>query len=123
MAPNGRTLAAAGDPGVAVVRRIDNGTVVSRLDQPGPIDAVAFSPDGSVLAAAGAGGTELWDLRAGTITQELAQNAPATGVAFSPDASLVATGGPRTDCTALEVASGTLVREFRADGGRVEDVA
>ena len=123
VAPDGRTLSAAGDPGVAVIRRIDNGAVVSRLVHSGPIDAVAFSPDGSLFAAAGAEGTRLWNLDTGTVAHELTQTAPETGAAFSPDGSMVAIGGPGRIAQLWEVASGKVVRELRADGGPVEDVA
>jgi WD40 repeat protein len=62
------------------------------LRQGGAVRAVAFSPDGSRLAAAGAAGARVWDARTGR--EALSIGGPAAGlvdVAFSPDGTRLAT--------------------------------
>jgi WD40 repeat protein len=59
---------------------------------------IAFSPDGSLLAASDSRGVVLWDLGAGGARATLKdQPIPATGVEFLPDGSSLATMGYRFD--------------------------
>ena len=63
---------------------------------PGPVYALAFSPDGATLATAGAdGGIRLWDV---ATQQEIgtpmtAGPGPVYALAFSPDGATLATAG------------------------------
>jgi hypothetical protein len=58
-----------------------------------PVDAMAFSPGGEVLATAGPDGVRLWDRASGELLATLASGA-FRSVAFSPDGHWVLAGGP-----------------------------
>ena len=48
--PDGRRLATGGNAGTVTIRDVRSRAVVRRLRFPGPVDTVAFSPDGTLLA-------------------------------------------------------------------------
>jgi WD40 repeat protein/DNA-binding SARP family transcriptional activator len=90
ISPNGRQIAVSGlNSGVAEVRDVTSGAVVSTLAAPSRIDDLAFSPDATTIATAHADGTvRLWDARSGLQTLLLhAHEDYVSHVAFSPDGS------------------------------------
>jgi WD40 repeat protein len=95
-APDGHTLATAGNDQTVLLWDVADPTRARRLDDPltghtDAVQAVAFAPDGHTLATASYDGTVLlWDVRDPTRARRLGD--PLTGhfgevwsVAFAPD--------------------------------------
>jgi WD40 repeat protein len=98
--PDGRFLAtSAVEPrtarGRATIRDWQSGRIVRTIQQPRPIQAIAFDPKGSRIATAHAAGfAEVWDLRSGRSVARLAGHSGSVDdIAFSPDGSRIATAG------------------------------
>jgi WD40 repeat protein len=75
------------------------------------IAALAFSPDGQSLAVAG-DATVLYDVATGKRLRKF--GGAARSLAFSPDGKLLAAGVARNAIRVWQVATGRVVREFRA---------
>jgi WD40 repeat protein len=68
-----------------------------RGSQAGPVNDLAFRPDGSFLASADANrSVTLWDMNSNTVSHLLeGYDGPVRSVAFSPDGRTLATGGDK----------------------------
>jgi WD40 repeat protein len=92
---------------------------------PTQIQAVAISPDGRTLAAAGVDGTlKLWDLANARLLHTLSgRGAHIWHVAFSPDGKTLASGSADRTITLWEVASGKVRQSLRGHTNQVFRVA
>ncbi|MET9732489.1 hypothetical protein ABZZ79_18130 [Streptomyces sp. NPDC006458] len=125
-APDG-TLLASGTRGAVVLWQMPEASRARRLELPsgGFATRVAFSPDGSRLAAtpaAGQGPLVVWSTLTWRVQRELGTPGGrgwAPALAWSPDSSLLAAPGPGGGTAVAQVwdvARGTLAMTLEADG-------
>jgi WD40 repeat protein len=139
--PDGKLFAAAGgigpdpfgygsnnDEGIVLVVAVDGGQEVARIAHDGPVNAVAFSPDGKLLATASGrvadfllaqsnkGTARILAVDSGQEVARIAHDGPVNAVAFSPDGKLLATASNDTTARIIAVDSGQEVARIAHDG-------
>jgi WD40 repeat protein len=101
-APDGQTVAVgevSGDPVDVTLRDSDSGKIVMRFTgHNSGVHALAFSPDGRILATAGIDSSiKLWDVKTGKeITAFPGGDTLVKAIAFSPDGAWLAFGAGET---------------------------
>jgi WD40 repeat protein len=84
--------------------------------------AVAFSPDGKWLAAAGSA-VEIWDVNSQRSLHRIDAVSDVLCLAFSPDGKIIATGGNSSDITLWNAATGAKAGALKAHAGQVRDLS
>ncbi len=100
--------------------RLADGSLAQELKQPFAVDGIAFSPDGSVLAAG-----RLWRISNGALSNPVKLSGlvdHVDSVAVSRDNQWIATGGIK-NLRLWQAKDGMLVREIRSITGRVNQIA
>ncbi len=128
--PDGQRIAAA--DGAGGVHLWDAESARSVADNAaahsGEATAVAFSPDGALIASAGDNGVRLWDARSGAALGEPLGAAggarvPVFSAAFSPDGRILASAGADRVVRLWNVASRTRIGELAGSQDAILSVA
>ena len=103
----------------------DSGTRCSPLNaHTDSVNAVAFSPDGQVLASASSDKTiKLWSVAKGSLLQTLQGTAAVNAAIFTPDGSLLITAGADSTISLWSMPGGTLLRVLQDSQGRCGNLA
>jgi WD40 repeat protein/transcriptional regulator with XRE-family HTH domain len=128
-APNGKTLAASGDQAIIQLLDTASGSSLQAIDgQHGPVFALAWSPDGGMLASGGFDGAiRLWKLPGEqpevSVQTLLGHTNWVTGLAFAPDGKLLASASWDATVKLWEVSEPGLHRTLTKHKERVRSVA
>jgi WD40 repeat protein len=121
-APNGQTLAAGTMSGV-LLWNARSGTLSRRVQSGNAVSAIAFSPDGALLASSGYDRiVRLWNARSGQLVRSLPRaQLSITSLVFSPDSRILATGSVGS-ASLWDVRSARVLRTLRHVGSVVTEV-
>ena len=121
---DGRLLATAG-PDRLIITWNPDGTRRDTISAPAPVTSVLFHPDGSLIAADGAGAVTAWDAARARPLRTIATHQRAvTGLALSRDGGFGVSGAADGSIQVWDPTGQSPPRLLRAPaGGPIEDVA
>ncbi|MGA3325281.1 MAG: protein kinase [Terriglobia bacterium] len=112
--PDGKLLASVASNTKVRLWDVASGTLRQTLaEHPSLVTAIAFSPDGTVLASAGMieNQIKLWYVASGALLKALSGHTDTiTSIAFSPDGKLLASGSDDKTVRLWDVTTGTLTQ-------------
>ncbi len=128
-AADGRSIVSGSWDGSVRVWDAESGVELHRIEIGSPVDGLALSPDGEMVAVVAGESASLWDLGSGERVAALAGRS-IVAVAFSPDGTRVATGGwdglvrvshlaPGVPDEVLVAHDGVMAVTFSPDGSRL----
>ena len=124
--PQGSSLVFVGGAGGARLYDLEHRFARRRLLPSFRVADAAFSPDGTLVVAAGSGtdrSAHVWDTRTGAELFTLAHGGPVLSVDFSPVGGLIATGSADGTARIWSAAGGLQLASFVHDrGARGDDV-
>jgi RNA polymerase sigma factor (sigma-70 family) len=127
--PDGKTLAVGGQKGdgsgEVTLWDVQTGELKHTLDQVRFVTAVAFSPDGKLVAGSDGGGlVQVWDVEKGEAIVSLKGNkrCPRT-IAFLPDSRIVAVGGSDGKVRLWDVQTGALHETLDGHNAEIYSIA
>ncbi|PLS76903.1 MAG: hypothetical protein CYG59_26615, partial [Chloroflexi bacterium] len=86
--------------------------------------SVAFSPNGTLLAAGSQEGVRIWDVETGAVVQTVQRkSAPIVRVVFAPDGKTLATGSAGGDVQVWNISDGRRLARFDNHTDQVSDVS
>jgi WD40 repeat protein len=124
LSPDGAVIALAPAGAEVLLRTAVGGRELARLATSGPQSALAYSPDGRLLASCGLGEASIW--RVADASQVARLEHPWLRVwsaAFSPDSSLLATTCSDRAVRIWDTSDGRLLRTLRGHADEVWSVA
>lgn len=121
---DGKMMAAAGATPIYLWELESRRKVVTLNSHTGAIEAIEFSPNGKVLAAAGVDGTvNLWKVPSGDQLLELAGDGfPVSSLTISPDGERLAAASQSGTVMIWDTANGRKLRSFRSHKGEITSI-
>jgi WD40 repeat protein len=118
--PDGRLLATSPAAGQVVLSDARSSRPVATLTGPvGFVEALAFSRDGTLVAAAGRASSVIWDVARHTIRQQLPYANRANSLTFSPRRDLLAIGLDSATIVLVDPTSGRRLASLPSNLGSI----